>query len=276
MLRDLALQAMVVTMMLAVGLQLAPAELAAGLRRRWLICCAVLANLAVMPALALAVGELLALPDPVRVGLLVCAAAPGGPTGPVFARLARADLGVATALQVLLGVLALVSAPLTLELLGHADGPPLLGPMAATLAVYQLLPLTLALLLRRWRPTWAARLAAPVGRLANILLLIVVIGMVWTRGPVLGSQGPGMHAAALVMVICPLVFAGAWRAGAGRRSTLVAVGLVTAVRNMSVALLLSAGFFARTPEVDAVILVWSFYMLVIPGLFAWRRGAGTT
>lgn len=271
MLRDLALQALVVAMMAAVGLHLSFAEAWAGLRRWWVLALALVANLVLMPALVLGLGELLALSAGTRMGLLVCAAAPGGPTGPMFTRLARADLGFGTALQVLLSVLALLSAPLTLELLGRHGEQSLLWPMVRTLAVFQLLPLVGGMLVRRWRPGWADRLGPPVGKLANALLLLVVIGLLVTRGDELLSQGLAVHVAFMALVLLPLGVGLAWPARR-TRPTLVAAGLVTTVRNVSVALLLSASFFSHDPAVDVAILVWGFYMMVIPGLLAWRLG----
>lgn len=271
MVRDLALQALVVAMMAAVGLHLSFTEAWAGVRRVWVLALALVANLVLMPALVLGLGELLALSPGTRMGLLVCAAAPGGPTGPMFTRIARADLGFGTALQVLLSVLALLSAPLTLELLGRHGEHSLLWPMVQTLAVFQLLPLVGGMLVRRWRPGWADRLGPPVGKLANALLLLVVIGLLVTRGDALLSQGLGVHAAFAALVLLPLGVGLAWPARRAR-PTLVAAGLVTSVRNVSVALLLSASFFSHDPAVDVAILVWGFYMMVIPGLLAWRLG----
>jgi len=271
MLRDLALQALVVAMMASVGLHLSFDEAWAGLRRFGVLALAVLANVVLMPALVLGVGELLALSAGTRMGLLVCAAAPGGPTGPMFTRLARGDLGLGTSLQVLLSVLALITAPLTLELLGRHGGQSLLWPMVQTLAVFQLLPLVSGMLIRRWRPAWADRLGPPMGKLANVLLLLVVIGLLVTRGDALLSQGASVHAAFAALVLLPLGVGLAWPVRRAR-PTLLAAGFITTVRNVSVALLLSASFFAHDPAVDVAILVWGFYMMVIPGLLAWRLG----
>lgn len=271
MLRELALYALVVTMMTAVGLHLPFSDAWAGLRRVGVLALALLANLVLVPALVLGLGELLSLSAGTRMGLLVCAAAPGGPTGPLFTKMARADLGFGTSLQVLLSVLALVSAPLTLELFGRHGQESLLWPMVTTLAVFQLLPLGLGMLVRQLHPRWAARVGGPLGKLANALLLLVVLGLVVTQGQVLLVQGVGVHAALVVLVVAPLALGFAWPAGP-LRPTLRAMGLVTAVRNVSVALLLSASFFAHDPAVDVAILVWGFYMMVIPSLLAWRQG----
>jgi BASS family bile acid:Na+ symporter len=271
MLRDLALQLLVVAMMASVGLHLSLAEAWAGLRRWWVLALAVLANVLLMPALVLGVGELLDLSAGTRMGLLVVAAAPGGPTGPMFTRMAGGDLGFGTSLQVLLSVLALVGAPLTVALLGGHGGQSLLWPMVEMLALFQLLPLVSGMLVRGWRRAWADRLGPLLGKLANALLLLVVIGLLVTRGEDLLTQGLGVHAALVALVVLPIASGFAWPPGP-LRATLLAAGFVTTVRNVSVALLLSASFFVHDPAVDVVILVWGFYMMVIPGVLAWRLG----
>lgn len=270
--RDLALQVLVVAMMLAVGLDLSLEEARAGLAKRWLLALGLLINVVVMPAMVVGMSWALALPSGLATGMLVCAVAPGGPTGPLFARIARADLGFATALQVLLSAIVLVSAPLSLELLGGEGERSLIWPMARILALFQLLPLAIGVT-TRWRwPQLAERLAKPIGMFANALLLAVVLGMLITRGELLLTQGLAVHLGLIALVLLPLGLAQIWPASAAMRATLVSTGLVSTVRNLTVALLLSTSFYADDPSVDTAILVWAFYMLALPGLLSWRLG----
>lgn len=273
MFQDVAIAALVVAMMAAVGLDLAPADALAGLRKRGILAAAFVANVVLMPALVVWLSDLLALPRGLAIGLLVGAVAPGGPTGPLFTRIAGADLGFATSLQVLLSVAALLTAPLSLELLGGEGSGSLLWPMARALALFQLLPLALGIALRVLREPLARRLARPVGLVANGLLLAVIVGLMVSRGAELLTQSLRVHLMMIGLSTLPCALALAWPAAAGARPTLLAAGLVTTVRNMSVALLLSASFFAEEPLVDGAILVWGFYMLALPGLLVWRLGA---
>lgn len=265
----LALSLLVVVMMAAIGLDLGLADALAGLRKWKVLALALLANLVLMPALVHLLSAALALPAGLALGLLVCAVAPGGPVGTLFARIAKADLGFALSLQVLLGVIALVSAPLSLELLGGDPSGTLLWPMIELLAVYQLLPLALGMLVRKWQPTLAKRLVRPLSLVANLLLLVIIVGLLITRGSILLTQGLGVHVVLLALVVLPLALAFVLPGG---RETWLAAGFVTSVRNLTVALLLSAKFFASDPSVDVAILVWAFYMMTVPGLLAWRLG----
>lgn len=277
MLQDIAIKTLVVVMMIAIGLDLPLADLRHGLRQRWLLGVALVVNLVVIPGLVFGVAAAIALPSALATGLLICAVAPGGPTGPLFTRIANADLGLATSLQVLLSFVALITAPLSLELLGGGGGGDgqdsegsLIWPMVSTLAVYQLLPLAAGMAVRAKRAPLAKRLAKPMGLLANVLLLAVIIGLIATRGRILFEQGPSLHMSVCAFVLVPLVLAWLWPVQV--RASLLAVGFVTTVRNLSIALMLSASFY-EDPAVDAAILVWGFYMMVLPALFAWRLGA---
>jgi BASS family bile acid:Na+ symporter len=273
MLQDLAIKLLVVAMMFAVGLDLPLAELRAGLRKRGVLAAAFVVNLVAMPLVVFGLCEVLGLGPGASVGLLVCAVAPGGPTGPLFTRIARADLGFATSLQVGLCFVGLFTAPLSLELLGgasHYDS--LLWPMTRTLALYQLLPLCVGMAVRAAREPLALRLSKPMGLVANVLLVAIIVGMLATRGHILLEQPPALHVLTCALVVVPIAAAFAWRK---RRDTMLAAGFVTTVRNLSVALLLSASFFSD-PTVDAVILVWGFYMMILPALLATTLGRGAS
>lgn len=269
MLQDLAIKLLVVAMMVAIGLDLPLAQLREGLRKRVPLAVALLVNLLVVPLAVFGLTAVLGLGSAATIGLLVCAVAPGGPTGPLYTRIARADLGFATSLQVCLCFVALFTAPLSLELLGGGSNDrALLWPMMRTLALYQLLPLCVGMGVRAWREPIALRLSKPMGLVANALLVAVIVGMLVTRGHLLLEQSLVLHALTCGLVLVPVAAGFVWP---GPRATMLAAGFVTTVRNMSVALLLSASFFAD-PTVDAVILVWAFYMLILPALVAVALG----
>lgn len=265
MLQSIAISVLVVLMMVAIGLDLTVEDLRAGLRQRWALAIAGLINLVAVPAIVFALSR--SMPAGVAVGLVMVAAAPGGPTGPLFARMARADLGFATSLQVLLALAGLVTAPLTLELLAGQSGErSLFLPMLATLVAFQLVPLAVGMLVRARKPDAAARMARPLGIVVNVLLLAIIVGLLTTRGQILLQQTLAFHGLLIGLVLVPLAVAIAWPRDPDRAK---AIGMVTTVRNLSVALLLSATFYTD-PEVDAAILCWGFYMMALPaGIAAW-------
>ena len=106
----------VVSTMLSVGLLLSVREIVSALDdRRWLAR-ALLANLVLLPAMAIAAAWLLQLDAVLSAAMLVLATAPGGPALVKLAALARGDAALAVGLLVVLLVAGVVSQPLLLGL----------------------------------------------------------------------------------------------------------------------------------------------------------------
>jgi len=262
---------LIVLMMLAVGLRVTAGALAAVVRRRALVARVVVVNVVGIPLLGLGIAKLLAVPPPVAAAMLLCAAAPGGPLGPILAGLADADLALATGLMVVLAVLSVVTTPMVAALaVPELDGVRIeMFPVLTTVVAFQLVPLGLGMTIRGAAPRRASRLAAPAATAANGLLAALVIGLVVTRASVLTELGL-QSVAAMTTFVGATVLAGdrLARARAERR----AVALSTGVRNLALALLLADTYLA-SPAVDAALLSFGVVMLGLPTLAAlrWRR-----
>ncbi len=271
MLQTLAIQTLVVCMLGAVGLRLRPVDLLEVVRKKKALAVGLAWNLVLIPAAAFFVCKHLDVEGPVAVGIFLCAVAPGGPSGPVFTKMAGGHLGFGTALMVVLALVSVLTAPLTVTLLlgrQTVDGD-LLFSMLRTLLVFTVLPLTVGMVCRRVRPAWADFLAGPALKVANGLLLIIIAALLVTKGAALLEVGWRVQLAMIGLVGLSLA-AGSL---AGRETELVrAVSEVTAVRSLSVALLLSASYFPD-PKTDAMILAFGFYIMLMPGVAAllWSR-----
>lgn len=266
---SIALAALVVIMMISIGLEVAPADLRRSMAKwPWLLAALGL-NLIVFPFATWLSTEQFGFSAGLAVGFLLCAAAPGGPVGPVLSRLAHSDLSFATGLMVTLGIIGLVTTPLTISVVIEVeDGSSVFWPMLRLLLLFQILPLVLAMALRAAAPALASRLAKPSRALSNIFLVAIVAVLVATRGDVLTSVSITTHmvlASGLLILLVPVLAVA--KLGAIGRGALI----VTSVRNMSVALLLANQFF-EAPEVEAAILIWSFWMLLLPGVIGFAAG----
>lgn len=262
-----AIAILVVVMMVAIGLRTQPAEFVEVGRRPGALLMMVVVNVVVVPAIVLGLTTALALPGEVTVGLLICAAAPGGPTGPLFAGQARGHLATAVTAMVTLSMLSVITAPVALALtLGvsstidaSAIGA-LVWPMIGTLGGFQLLPLVAGMGLRRVRPQLAERLATPMTKIANVLLLVVIVGLLVTKGRVLADVGViAIVLAAAIVPVCMALGLAIPGPSGQRRS----FAMVTGVRNISLALLLGAAYFPA-PLTDATILTFGLFCMLLP------------
>lgn len=276
-LQQIAVAALVVSMMGAIGLRTDPSEFGKTLHHPLPLVLALVVNVVGVPLLTLAAAHLLNLPAEATTGLLICAVSPGGATGPLFAARAKGQLALAVTTMIGLSMVSVLTAPLTLSLLlGLAvklDVHRLILPMMGALVAFQLTPLVAGMAFRHVQPERAAQLAKPAGVLANGLLLALILGMLITRGRVLLEIGGLGIAVSIVLVLCNLGMGGLLaREGSLRRS----LSMVTGVRNISLALLLSATYFPNAIT-QAWLLTFALFTMLVPlgvSLILARREVG--
>ena len=229
-------------------------------RRTWIWL--LIANLVLVPLMALAALTLLDLPPAVATGLLLAAAIPGGSSGPLVAAIARREPGPAPA--ALFVVLALVSGALVPVLSGLAGLALDLGALVGLLVV-QLVPWAIGAWLRRARPALARRWVRPLQRLGTALLVALVIALIISEGGAIGIVGwPALGAAALIMSATAALFLlPPGRAMVPDPAALgPALASISLVRNLTLALLVAAA--ASTPAATSLaILVFGIAMFVI-------------
>ena len=270
--QDLAIQALNLSLMFSVGLELDLDRLRAAARRRRLVAGITLLNFGLVPLLAVAVGHLAGLTGPVLIGLLLAAVAPGGGTGTLLTRTARGNLELSV---VLLGVFTALAVPLvpTLVLVLVPEDSVSMWPLLRTLLLFQLLPLALGLGIRLNRPPLAARLQRLAKPVSNAIFGALVLGLLVTRGHLVlevGAAGLGVQAMVVVgSLVAPMVV----RATPRDRA---ALSLTTGVRNLSLALLLSSAFF--TPLTTLTVLTYGLvmYLLGVPAALWIRRALPET
>jgi BASS family bile acid:Na+ symporter len=214
-------------------------------------------NVVGLPLLAWVATWTLGVPPPIALGILLAASAPGGGTGVLLTRLAGGDVALSVAMVLLFVVTGALTAPLAVYLLGGELAPALLGQMALDAARFQLLPLLAGALLRWARPALAGRVEPVLSRMGTVSLLVLVLGLVVTRGAqVLEVGASGL----LAISACVAVTAVAGPLAGEREPQLrTAFALSTTVRNLSLALLL-AGFTLRQPATTLAILAYGLVM----------------
>src|SRR5690606_20937369 len=113
----LLLQIGIVVIMLSMGLQITGREIHAAVRRRRLFAVVLLANLLVLPLVAVGVSRLFAMPEFVAAGFIVASVAPGASMSPKLTEIAGADLSLAVSLMFVMALLSVITTPLMVHLL---------------------------------------------------------------------------------------------------------------------------------------------------------------
>jgi BASS family bile acid:Na+ symporter len=246
-----------IEMMVAIGLGVRFAELAAVARNWRLVTKAALANYLCVPVVTVGLLVLFHPADPmVPAGFLILAVCPGAPFGPGCTKLAKGNMPVAVGLMVMLAGSSAIAAPVLLYLLLplmsgsetlHVDAAKIVNTLLAT----QLLPLCLGLGVRHWLPRLATKLQTPAN-VASAILNLSLFGMILiVYFPLLAEIRLRGYLGMLALLVAS--WAAGWLLGGPGSDTRRALALTTSLRNVGVGLVIATSNFGGTAAVTAVL-----------------------
>jgi len=260
----------VVSSMLAMGLSLTVPQILQPLKNVRLVLLALLANFVLVPLLAFLIILVVPLDQSLRIGLAVLATAAGAPFLPKLVQGAKGNVAFGVGLMVLLMVVTIIYMPLVLPLLlqGVTVNP---WDIATSLIVLMLVPLGLGLLFKSHSPDTAAHWQPVMAKISSLaILVLLVVGLGLNVSNIIALIGTGGLLALLLFIVGSLLI-GLVLGGrdAGDRSVM---GLGTAQRNVSAALVVTAQNFSGTSTLPFV-LVGAILLLLILLPTAKRLGA---
>ncbi len=244
---------------------------------------ALVINFVVIPLLF--IGYLLtvasSIPGEIKVGFCVAALCGGMPFAPVLAKLAKADVSIATTLLVVLTVATIIALPLGLPPAVHAVDSSLTvsaWSVAWPLLLFLLLPLALGCAFRLWWPDLTPPLQQWIVRVSILCLLFnlnFTLVAYWslfvktwgTLSYIAAIAGPFIGLGCGYLLVSGIRFK-----DVGMRH---ATEVTTAVRNIAPMLLMMIFPFAADPLVTVSITILNTIGLVTVLLFVlmWRRAA---
>lgn len=259
------------SVMLALGVSLRPESMHHWRSRPSLPLRVLLGSCLLVPLLGLLLLQLpwsADLSRPARHAIALMAVCPSAPLALRKAGVSGGDRQLAALLQVSAALAAILTIPLLAMLFRQAfalDGW-LIRPLDVALQVglAQVLPLLLGVLLRRRLPQLAARLERPLDKLANGLLLVLVLVVLLKAGPQLLVTIPAEPGALLAIgVLTGLSLAlGRWLGGRDPHEGLT-TALVTAMRNPGLALLFASAHGQNLPGLKLWILTYVLVTLIV-------------
>jgi BASS family bile acid:Na+ symporter len=262
------------TVMFDLGMRIVPGEHGLGWRRARLLLKALFAVLVAVPAIALIAARALGLEREVEIGIVLMALSPGAPVALRRSLDAGAEASFAPELQIAVAALAVVSMPLFIAGLNEFyGGQASISPrdIARQVFMAQLLPLGLGILVRRLLPGPSARFGARLSRLAQVLLVGLMVLALVNVGPV--ALGAESRVGFGIVAVTVLALAVGHALGGPDPQTRTAVAIASALRNPGLALLVATVNDAH-PAVMRTVLVYLVVaaLTVLPFVF-WRRRA---
>lgn len=225
----------------------------APLRNTRLVLQALVANFVLVPIVAFLLTTILPLNDGLKIGLLLVATAAGAPFLPRLAQIAKGNLAFSIGLMVLLMVFTIAYMPLVLpRLLQGVSVDP--WSIARPLILLMLIPLAIGLFIKMRYAEIAGVLHPYLARTSTIaLILLIASGLLAHLNAVLGVFGSGGIIALLLFLALAFVFG--YLLGGKDASIRSVLGLGTAQRNLSAALVIAAANFADDQDVIVMVLV---------------------
>ena len=279
---DLAVPAVTFLLLLAVGLDLAPADFARVRRQHRILAAGLLGPLLVLPPLALLLVVLSHPPSDLQTGLLLVAACPIGGISNTYSYLARASTALSVTLTVCSSLLAVVTIPalaLTFRAaLGHSVGfaapiPLILAQLLLMLA----LPVALGMWVRFSRPVFAGR-SQPYLRALGFAGVAALIVLIVASDPVVFLHGL-RDSVPLAATFVAASFLAGWLVGAATGASppdRFTLATEFATRNMAVATAIALTLAGR---VEFALFATTYFLTEMPlmlgAIVVYRRSRQT-
>jgi ACR3 family arsenite transporter len=220
-----------------------------------------LANFVLVPLLAYGIMLIIPLEESLKIVLIIVAASAGAPPLVLEARAAKANMGFAVAVMTLLMVVTVFYLPVVLPLFltgVEVDA----RAIAQSLIVGMLIPLIVGLLIKANAPDIAQNWAPTLNKVGLIgVLLLLVIGLGLNLSNVLGLIGTRGFLALLLLLFGGLLIG--FAVGGRDPGIRNVMGLGTAQRNVSAAILVTLQNFGGTNAVPFVLVAAALIMLVL-------------
>jgi predicted Na+-dependent transporter len=242
-LAQLSVLVFVIGSMASMGLSLKMSQIIAPLKDVKLVILALVANFVLVPLVAILITLVIPLDESVRIGLILLSTAAGAPFLPKLAEVAKGSTAFSVGLMVLLMVVTIIYLPIVLPLLlGGVEVNP--WDIAQSLIVMMLIPLAIGLFINARYEEAAAKIQPTFGQASNIALLaLTVLGLVLNFQAMIDLVGSLGILAGIIFIVLSLVagyLLGMASSDSGTRSVM---GLGTAQRNISAALVVAAQNF---------------------------------
>ena len=251
----------VVTSMLAMGLSLTIAQILRPLKNARLVILALLANFVLVPLLAYLIVLLIPLDQSLQIGLIVLATAAGAPFLPKLVQGAKGNVAFGVGLMVLLMVVTIFYLPIVLPLLlpGVSINP---WDIAQSLIVLMLIPLAIGLLIKSHSPESADQWQQMMNKISSLaLLILLVVGLGLNISNIISLIGSNGLLALLIFIVgCLLIGLLLGGRDPGVRSVM---GLGTAQRNISAAIVVAAQNFSGTNTLSFILIAAILLLLIL-------------
>jgi len=141
-------------------------------------------QLVLLPAIGFLLVSAFSMSEEIAIGLILLAACPGGPTSNLITHLAKGDTALSVSLTAISSVITVITIPIVVNLgflMVQGSGTAFQLDVVQTIGqvfIIVLIPVSLGMLLRRYKTSFANRMDKPVRVASGVVFVLVLVGVV--------------------------------------------------------------------------------------------------
>lgn len=273
LLTQVGLPIALIFIMAGVGLSLTPNDFRRVLQEPRGFLLGAVAQLILLPLVAVAIIALFQLPPALAIGLFILALCPGGTTSNLYSYLCKADIGLSVSLTAVIGFITPVTIPLmaawAIHFYGAGDAS-LQLPIVSTwlkLMIITVFPVLLGMAIRAKWTDFATRAEPVISKLSILVLVLVILSIVAELGSELLRYTLLVGPAALLLNLVTMALGyglGRWLLHRDNQARTIC--LEVGLQNGTLALLITTGML-KSAEMSIAPSVYSMLMFVTASLF---------
>jgi BASS family bile acid:Na+ symporter len=217
------------------------------------------------------------------VGVMIIAAAPGGPTSNLITQVCKGNIALSVTLTAITSFVTILSIPLilsfALDYFGSGTATPIELPVLSTIlqiTVITVIPISIGMIIRRFRPHFADRMEQPMRIASTVIFILVFIAVVAANFSMIGEA---MKRVGLVTLLLNIATMGLGYLTARmfqlKEKNAISITIESGIQNGTLAFVIATTILMNV-EMGIPTVAYSIWMFVTGGILMWQLGKRLT
>lgn len=270
----------IIVIMLGMGMSLTISDFTRIVKQPKSIIAGLIAQMLILPVLAFSLIHLFDVNGPLAIGIMLISAAPGGAVSNMFTFLAKGDIALSVSLTAITSLVTIISIPFIIGFsldqfmdLSSQDDVVNKADFFKTLILLLLVPISIGMTIKRFKPNIADKSEKPVKYASVILLATIIIVAVWTNQDkllkALPSVGPLVISMNILTMALGFFIAKLLKLKENQQTTIT---IECGIQNGTLALgLATMGILGNYEEILLPPALYSVWMFFTGGAFSYLK-----
>ncbi len=268
--------------MLGMGMTLVPGDFTRVVKYPKAILIGLTNQLIFLPAIGFLLAVAFDLEVTMAVGIMILAVSPGGPTSNLITQVCRGNIALSVTLTAIASFVSILTIPFVLsfalDYFGSDTGVAIKLPILETILqimVITVIPVSIGMLLRSYRPNFAARMENPMRIASTVIFVVIFIAVIAANFSLLGVA---MKQVGIVTLVLNLGTMGLGYLSARLLKldfkSAISITIESGIQNGTLAFVIATTILNNI-EMGIPTGAYSIWMFLTGGVLMWRLGKRT-